>query len=231
MYGMTEWRDLFNPRQFLGHAVATELYREMVEEDSTKGTLTEIRKAAYVYLAFSLDKFRDYNSRQTRWHVQREVIVNTFDSHNSAMRWAYAEMAFAVEGFGYDWVVGQTAESIERICKLVSREGVNAGTLFADKKDLALAPSITVTCKPADLLDHISDASVDAVVMDPPYGANVMYAELSDFFYVWLKRTAGLVMPELFTRYLTDKAGEAVANKAKFKGQKGADALANRDYQ
>ena len=67
--------------------------------------------------------------------------------------------------------------------------------------------------------------------MDPPYGANVMYAESSDFFYVWLKRTAGLVAPELFTLRLTDKQSEAVANKAHFKGQKGADALANRDYQ
>ena len=67
--------------------------------------------------------------------------------------------------------------------------------------------------------------------MDPPYGANVMYGELSDFFYVWLKRTAGLVAPELFTRRLTDKQSEAVANKAHFKGQKSADALANRDYQ
>jgi putative DNA methylase len=46
-----------------------------------------------------------------------------------------------------------------------------------------------------------------------------------------LKRTAGLVVPELFTRRLTDKQAEAVANKAHFKGQKGTDALANRDYQ
>src|SRR3546814_9948201 len=60
---------------------------------------------------------------------------------------------------------------------------------------------------------------------------NVMYAELSDFFYVWLKRTAGRVVPELFTRRLTDKDNEAVANPAKFAGQKGAKALAGRDYQ
>ena len=231
MYGMTEWRDFFNPRQFLGHAIVTELYRTMVEEDIATGKLSDLRKAAYLYLAFSLDKFRDYNSRQTRWHVQREVMVNTFDSHNFAMRWAYAEMAFAIEGFGYDWVVGQTSESIDRICKLVSREGANAGTLFAEKGDSRTEPSIVISCASATSLHHIADESVDAVVMDPPYGANVMYAELSDFFYVWLKRTAGLVMPELFTRFLTDKADEAVANKAKFKGQKGADALANRDYQ
>ena len=49
-----------------------------------------------------------------------------------------------------------------------------------------------------------------------PYYDNVMYAELSDFFYVWLKRTAGHVFPELFTRTLTDKQNEAVANPAKF---------------
>ena len=67
--------------------------------------------------------------------------------------------------------------------------------------------------------------------MDPPYGANVMYAELSDFFYVWLKRTAGYIFPELFRRHLTDKENEAVANIARFKGQKGAKALAGREYE
>ena len=58
--------------------------------------------------------------------------------------------------------------------------------------------------------------------MDPPYYDNVMYAELSDFFYVWLKRTAGYLIPELFRTALTDKDHEAVANPSKFKGQKGA---------
>ena len=68
--------------------------------------------------------------------------------------------------------------------------------------------------------------------MDPPYYDNVMYAELSDFFYVWLKRTAGLLFPEEFSDYLTDKDREAVANPAKFKGKKGgAKNLAGRDYQ
>ena len=58
-----------------------------------------------------------------------------------------------------------------------------------------------------------------------------MYAELSDFFYVWLKRTAGHVFPDLFRRQLTDKESEAVANPARFKGEKGAKALAGREYQ
>ncbi len=92
-------------------------------------------------------------------------------------------------------------------------------------------PPITITCKPGDSLDHIGDGSIDAVVMDPPYYDNVMYAELSDFFYVWLKRTAGHVFPELFRSHLTDKENEAVANPARFRGEKGARARAGHDYQ
>ena len=98
------------------------------------------------------------------------------------------------------------------------------------KQDLP-PPPITITCKPGDSLDHLGDASIDVVVMDPPYYDNVMYAELSDFFYVWLKRTAGHVFPELFRRQLTDKENEAVANPAKFRGEKGARALAGQDYR
>ena len=92
-------------------------------------------------------------------------------------------------------------------------------------------PPVTITCKSGDDLDHLADGSVDVVVMDPPYYDNVMYAELSDFFYVWLKRTAGHVFPELFRRKLTDKEREAVANPARFAGQRGAKALAGRDYR
>ncbi len=56
--------------------------------------------------------------------------------------------------------------------------------------------------------------------MDPPYYQNVMYAELSDFFYVWLKRTAGLLYPDLFQLHLTDKDREAVANLRTFSGKR-----------
>ena len=128
------------------------------------------------------------------------------------------------------WVIKQTAKCIRELVELSAPAGSKDGPLFGVPTTLA-ATGVVISSKSGASLDHIADGSVDAVVMDPPYGANVMYAELSDFFYVWLKRTAGLVAPELFTRRLTDKQSEAVANKAHFKGQKGADALANRDYQ
>ena len=140
-------------------------------------------------------------------------------------------MAPLIVGLGYDWAIGQTAKCIKELVELVRPDVANAGTLPFDGAQNFVPPPLTITCKSADMLDHIEDASVDVVVMDPPYYDNVMYAELSDFFYVWLKRTAGHVVPELFTRTLTDKENEAVANPAKFAGQKGAKALAGRDYQ
>ena len=232
-YGMPLWRDMFSPRQLLCHGTSVEVFREMLDADRVAGKLNEVRQAAYGYLALSLDKLRDYNSRMTRWHVNREVMVNTFDRHDFAFVWSYAEMAPLIVGLGYDWAIGQTAKCIRELVALVNpKANGDVGNLFDDAAaEEYTPPPVTITCKPGDSLDHIEDGSIDLVVMDPPYYDNVMYAELSDFFYVWLRRTAGHVFPELFRRQLTDKDNEAVANPARFQGQKGARALAGRDYQ
>lgn len=228
LYGMPLWRDMFSPRQLLGHGFSAEVFREMVEEDRATGQLTELRRAAYLYLSFSLDKLRDYNSRMTRWHAGREVTANTFDRHDFAFKWSYAEMVVSTTGVSEDWAIEQTGKCIRELVELCTPVD-QSGTLFENGgRDI---PEVVISAKSGASLGHIADRSVDAVVIDPPYGANVMYAELSDFFYVWLKRTAGLVAPEFFTRRLTDKQSEAVANVARFKGQKGADVLATRDYQ
>ena len=154
---------------------------------------------------------------------------SVFDRHDFGFKWAYAEMAPLIVGLGYDWAIGQTAKCIDELVTLIRPGAKDAnGNLFAAADE---TPPVNITCKPGDNLDHIEDASIDAVVIDPPYYDNVMYAELSDFFYVWLKRTAGHVFPDLFRRRLTDKDNEAVANPARFQGQKGARALAGRDYQ
>ena len=228
-YGMPLWRDLFSPRQLLGHCTAVEVYRELLAEVDARGQLNDVTRAAFVYLALALDKMADYNSRMCRWHGKREVMVNTFDRHDFSFKWSYAEMAPLIVGLGYDWVIGAVGKCIEELVALARPDTKHDGQLL--RPEAIKPPSVTITCKPGEALDHIDDASVDVVVMDPPYYDNVMYAELSDFFYVWLKRTAGHVVPELFTRQLTDKDNEAVANPAKFAGQKGAKALARRDYQ
>lgn len=234
-YGMPRWRDFFSARQLLGHCAAVEVYRELLAEDERDRKLTDIRRAAYGYLALSLDKLRDYNSRMARWHSKREVMVNTFDRHDFAFKWSYAEMAPLIVGLGFDWALEQTGKCIKELVALLRPDAESTGTGGPQGELLAAAsftpPKTEVTCRSGADLPHLGDASVDVVVMDPPYYDNVMYAELSDFFYVWLKRTAGLVYPELFTRILTDKDQEAVANPARHAGRKGAKQLATQDYR
>ena len=232
-YGMPLWRNLFSPRQLLCHGTSVEVFREMLETDRANGELTDAHRAAYGYLALSLDKLLNYNSRMTRWHANREVLLGAFDRHDFSFKWSYGEMAPLIAGVGYDWAIGQTAKCIDELVALVRRGAAgNNDDLFVGAEAAEYAPPpITISCKSGDSLDHIEDGSIDAVIMDPPYYDNVMYAELSDFFYVWLKRTAGHVFPDLFRRNLTDKENEAVANAARFRGEKGAKALAGRDYQ
>ena len=233
-YGMNTWRDLFSSRQLLCHGTSVEVFREMLDTDLAAGELDEVRKGAYGYLALAIDTLLDYNNRSSYWDTATgRGVRHIFNRHDFAFVWSYAEMTPLVAGVGYDWAIGKTAKCIDELVSLV-RPGADgkAGDLF-DSAEAAEyePPPITITCKPGDSLDHIGDGSIDAVVMDPPYYDNVMYAELSDFFYVWLKRTAGHVFPELFRRHLTDKDNEAVANPARFRGQKGARALAGQDYQ
>jgi hypothetical protein len=166
-------------------------------------------------------------------------MVNTFDRHDFAFKWSYAEMAPLIVGLGYDWAFGQVAKCIGELIELITPQGdaqvATSGPLFAAAAaSMAPAPAeapVLISCGSGASLDHLEGSSVDAVVMDPPYYDNVMYAELSDFFYVWLKRTAGLLYPELFMAPLTDKHNEAVANPARHEGKKGAKALAGLDYQ
>ena len=302
-YGMNRWLDLFSPRQLLCHGTSVEVFREMLDADRAAGRLDEARKAAYGYLALTLDTLLNYNNRAGRWDNTTGRVRSIFDRHDFAFVWSYAEMAPLIAGVGYDWAVEKTAKCIAELVALVRPDApIGDGDLFdgtdhtgraaggkrtehsgvtsatpptpvaadftahasrggpddhgddgeaprwsvrtsglpmatwptrqteAMKQDLP-PPPVTITCKPGDSLDHLGDASIDVVVMDPPYYDNVMYAELSDFFYVWLKRTAGHVFPELFRRQLTDKENEAVANPAKFRGEKGARALAGQDYR
>ncbi len=237
-YGMSKWRDLFSPRQVLCHGTSVEIFREMLDADRAAGQLDEVRKAAYGYLALTLDTLLNYNNRAGRWDNTTGRVRSIFDRHDFAFVWSYAEMAPLVTAVGYDWAIEKTAKCIDELVALVrpdTRITAADPDLFDRVPENAAepppSPPVTITCKPGDSLDHICDASIDTVVMDPPYYDNVMYAELSDFFYVWLKRTAGHVFPELFRRQLTDKENEAVANPAKFQGEKGARARAGQDYQ
>jgi adenine-specific DNA methylase len=233
LYGIVHWRDMFSQRQLLCNGTGAEVFLEILNEERKDGTLSDIKKAALVYLTFSLDKLLNWNAKGASWNVQHERLRSVFEKHNFEFKWSFAEMALLAEGVGFDWAIEQTAKCIEELVELIRPQearGDDIGELRFSTNTWT-PPDIALSCKSGDALDHILGASVDCVVMDPPYYDNVMYGELSDFFYVWLKRTAGLVFPELFRRPLTDKENEAVANPAKFKNQKGARLLAGRDYQ
>jgi adenine-specific DNA methylase len=224
-YGMPLWRDFFNPRQLFGHCTSVEVFHDMVQEFGK----TDLDRAALGYIPLALDKMLNYNAIQVRWHSNREVVAGVFDRHDFSFKWSYAEMAPTITGLGYDWAMEQTGKALSELVELLGQQSPESGTF--DFSESRPKPDVCITCRSADHLS-LQSASVDCIVMDPPYYQNVMYAELSDFFYVWLKRTAGLLYPDLFQLHLTDKDREAVANLARFTGQKGgAKNLAKVDYQ
>lgn len=225
-YGINYWRDLFSPRQLLCHGTSVETFRDLLNYDEKNNNLTDIRKAAYGYLAITLDTLLNYNSRLTTWHANRATVGPTFARHDYGFSWSYVEVAPLVIGLGYEWALTKTTTSLKELVGLVGHT-YNSNL---DQKSPVKKHKPIITSKSGDDLDHIEDHIVDTVVIDPPYYDNVMYAELSDFFYVWLKRTAGLVFPEWFQRNLTDKENEAVANPTKFFGHTGARTMAKQDY-
>ena len=155
-------------------------------------------------------------------------------------------MAITIEGLGLDWAINDIGDCISELTAMAGHpkpaaNGAAAGPaeLIAAGRPAAdgspTAPPSTVTAGPAQDLD-LPNASVDAIIFDPPYHNNVNYAELSDFFYVWLKRTVGYIYPELCRPYLTDKVNEAIASPARFREPaaaqgRSAGKLATADYE
>ena len=236
-YGMPLWREMFSPRQLLGHGTSVEVFHELVDECGGPGRVNSLDTAALSYIALALDKMADYNSRLSRFEITKQRMANTFSRHDFAFCWSFAEMAPTIAGLGYDWVTTAVGKALYELIELAGHKVEDDTPLLSSGQVSPSRREIEVRHGSGDDLPFVDSASVDAVVLDPPYYDNVMYAELADFFYVWLKRTAGLLFPEPFTDLLTDKDREAVANPAKFKdfssvrGSGGAKKRAGRDYQ
>ena len=244
-YGMPIWKEMFNPRQQLAHGYCVQAFRECVDADEDAGRLDDRRRAAWGYVGIALDKLINMNSLFCRWHSNRQVVAGTFDSHDFGMKWSYSEMAVTCRGLGLEWSVNDIAECLSEMLAMaghpetVEQTGRSAETVQAA---LTVAPETPPTiARPTRVIRGdardlpLDDSSVDCVIFDPPYEENVCYAELSDFFYVWLKRTAGYVFPEDFADYLTEKDQEAISSPARFKNRatkgKSVKALALADYQ
>jgi putative DNA methylase len=214
-YGMPYWRDLFNPRQLLTHLTYLEKFLEVKRELLSNAVSEEDRefyKAVITYGALVFDTCVDYNSILTRWRPTRQMIagsmaVQAFPFKSSYAEWDHSKMLWS-------WSLEKVLDALKEIIKLLP-----------DK-----AGDVSVYCGDAASIP-LPDKSVDCIVVDPPYYENVMYSEVSDFFYVWLKRLIGDLYPEAFQHELTPKEEEAVANPARFKGVNKAKELANKHYE
>ena len=206
MYGTERWCDMFTPRQLLGLLTAEETLLSMMPE--IIGAKGKERGGAIVhYLQYAIDKCLDYNSRQTVWHAKRATIAHTFTRHDFSLKWTFGEQVFSGSYSGIAWGTAQVIKSYKEICELLEgRENKNVRILNGSAANL-----------------NVEDKSVDIVCVDPPYYNNVQYAELSDYFYVWQKRIFKELYPEIFSRRLTNKNDEAVANPVRDGGAKQAD--------
>lgn len=201
IYGMERWYKLFNDRQLLGHLRAMESLSQL--KPRILNELGHDRgKAVITYLQFAIDKNLDYNSRQTRWEFTRGVVKGTFGRHDFSLKWTYGEMVFSGPYSGLKWGLSQILDGYSGIQELVNP---------AFPKGSAEIP-LKIINGSAVHLAGVTDKSVDLVCMDPPYYDNVQYAELSDYFYVWQKRTLKDLYPEIAWPRLTNKQEEAVAN-------------------
>jgi len=189
-YGMNTWGDLFNSRQKLALITFAEKVKQAYRQMLDSGYEEEYAKAVVSYLAILHDRLADKNADVVVYNVVGEKIEHVFGRQAIGMVWDYAEVnPFTDVGWPnmQDWV--------SRII-LHCSQSYNTVATISQSSAVCLS---------------FPDDFFDSVFTDPPYYDNVPYSYLSDFFYVWLKRTIGNIYPELFTTPLSPKKGEIVA--------------------
>jgi putative DNA methylase len=205
-YGLTRWGDLFNARQQLALVTFADLVRRAHAEMLAQGADPEFAKAAATYLALGVDMTAAFCNTLARWENTSEAIKHLFSRQALPILWDYAEVN-PFSGSTGSWEAG-TEYYLKALAHLTSIPPV-------PKSQQPLVPK-TQHGSATDL--PWGDDFFDAVITDPPYYDNVPYADLSDFFYVWLKRTVGHLHPDLFATPLTPKSQEMVADASKVGG-------------
>ena len=215
-YGLDTFEKLFTARQLTALTTFSDLVseaREQVLRDTLAGGMSEGERleaggagaAAYAdavatYLGFAVSRLTDYSSALNTWanNPQMEILRNVFARQALPMAWDFAE------GNPFASSSGSLSIMVKAISEAVSR-----------------APANVTSC--VLQADAASRDYRDAVVStDPPYYDNIGYSDLSDFFYVWLRRSLKDVHPSLFSTMLVPKAEELVANPYRHSGKDGA---------
>jgi putative DNA methylase len=218
-YGMTKWSDLFTSRQLTALTTFSDLVqeaRELVKRDALVAGLADDHKtlsaggiaataysdALAVYLAFAVDKIADRNSTGCAWASLREHARNTFGRQALPIVWDFAESNPLSDSSGnFDGGITSIVNALS---------GVNAHTAGFGTQADAQTQNVTAG---------------KLVSIDPPYYDNIGYADLSDFFYVWLRRSLRPVFQDLFATVAVPKAEELVATPDRHGGRGKAEAF------
>jgi putative DNA methylase len=218
-YGLNTWGKLFTDRQLVGLNTFSDLVheaREQIEKDALiSGHDSDARalreggigakayaEAVSVYLGFGISKATDYHSSITTWHNGREIIRNTFGRQALPMTWDFTEANLFSSSTGnwkncIEW-------GVKTVDALVLK---NVGLEIQHDAQSVNYPKKTV------------------ISSDPPYYDNIGYADLSDFFFCWMKPAIKPVYPDLFSVLATPKAEELVATSYRHGGKDAAEAF------
>ncbi len=218
-YGFRTFGDYFTPRQLVALTTFSDLVSEamaQVRPDAVAAGLPDDPKplrdggagaAAYaeavgVYLALSVDKAADYGATICTWHQSKALIRNVFSRQAIPMAWDFAETN-VFSGSSGNVLSGTTwaGEALEAMPSGLAGSGVQIG---AQTQLLSIDKCVST---------------------DPPYYDNVGYADLSDFFYVWLRRPLRSVFPELFATVAVPKVEELVATPYRHGSKQRAEAF------
>ena len=216
-YGLTTYASLFTPRQLMALATFSDLVseaREKVRVDAIAAGMFDDGKgindggvgslayadAVVTYLSFVVDKCSDYWSSICTWHNSGEKMRNTFGRQAIPMTWDFAE------GNPYSDSSGNWMAMVDWCCKALSSVPASSQG-FGQQADAST--------------QSISEGKV--VSTDPPYYDNIGYADLSDFFYIWLRRSLQQVFPDLFATIAVPKAEELVATPYRHGGKAKAE--------
>ena len=195
-YGFYEWKDIFLPRQLLSLTTFSDEINLLKEELLSSNNDVDYINGIITYIAIAFDRFLNRMSTICVWHTGGEKIEPTTGRQMIPMTWDFAEAN------PFSGKTGSWEGSVSWVPKVINNLVVNANG-YANQIDARLA------------VQNITDP---LICTDPPYYDNIMYADLSDFFYVWLKRILKDIYPELFSTIMTPKMPEITANKTLFSG-------------
>jgi adenine-specific DNA methylase len=202
LYGLTTWGSLFNHRQLLTIQTLIACLHEA--RDALRAEIPDdgYRKAVLAYLALWINRGAMRLTSVGRWDTTEEKFQTPFDMAKISMMWGYPEANPFTSG------TGGISSQLDLILRVLRHEASPDGS--------SVRPAQVLFGDSAHL--PFPDGSIDTVVTDPPYFDEIAYADLSDIFYVWLKRAIGDDFPECFSTPLTPKDQEATALRHRHQG-------------